>query len=116
VNPGLSKSLSKAQIEALLDRKEFERHVYAETLEGLELDEEKKVGYVYKCIGSALVLLRIAMRKTASSVASNPLSQESLFEDLMVDLMMEGGDADTNGAAAGTLLDAYLGYAKLPSH
>ena len=39
-----------------------------------------------------------------------------VFEELMVKLIMEGGDADTNGAAAGALLGAYLGYANLPSH
>jgi hypothetical protein len=80
-------------------------------LEELELDDRNakplKIGYVYKCLSSALVLLRLAMHKLNICVAGNPLSQKSLFEDLMVDLIMEGGDADTNGAAAG---------AQLPSH
>ena len=39
-----------------------------------------------------------------------------LFEDLVVDLIMEGGDADTIGAVAGAMLGAYLGYASLPAH
>ncbi|KAG9195095.1 hypothetical protein G6011_00215 [Alternaria panax] len=56
------------------------------------------------------------MKKPTISVAGGSLAQESLFEDLMVHLIMEGGDADTNSAAAGALFDAYLGYAKLPSH
>jgi ADP-ribosylglycohydrolase len=120
MNPGLHESLTEEQIEALLDREEFEKHVYAETLEELEFDDRDakplKIGYVYKCLGSAIVLLGLAMRKLSTRVADNPLSQESLFEDLMVDLIMEGGDVDTNGAAAGALVGAYLGYAQLPSH
>jgi ADP-ribosylglycohydrolase len=120
MNPGLDESLTEEQIEALLNRKEFEKHVYAQTLEELELDDRNakplKIGYVYMCLGSTLVLLRLAMRKLSICVAGNPLSQESLFEDLMVDLIMEGGDADTNGAAAGALMGAYLGCAQLPSH
>lgn len=83
-------------------------------LEELRLDEPNKIGYVYKCLGSALVSLRLAMRQTAE--ANGPLIMETCFEEVMVDLIMEGGDADTNGAAAGALLGAYLGYAKLPSH
>jgi ADP-ribosylglycohydrolase len=120
MNPGLSKDLEEEDIEALPDRKEFEKHVYAKTLEDLELDDRKgkplKIGYVYKCLGSAIVLLRLAMRKLSTTVAGNPLSRESLFEDLMIDLIMEGGDADTNGAAVGALVGAYLGYTQLPSH
>ncbi|KAJ4289164.1 hypothetical protein N0V90_011506 [Kalmusia sp. IMI 367209] len=33
-----------------------------------------------------------------------------------VDLIMEGGDADTNGAVAGALMGVYLGHSLLPSH
>jgi hypothetical protein len=115
MNPGLDETLDEEQIESLLDRQEFERHVYAETLEDLELDDDK-MAYVYKCIGSALLLLRLAMEKQTVSVAGGPLAHETLFKDLMVDLIMEGGNADTNRAAAGALLGAYFGYAKLPSH
>jgi hypothetical protein len=76
-----------------------------------------QIGYVYKCLGSAIVLLRLAMEKIAiQTVVDGPLAAETMFEDLIVDLIMEGGDADTNGAAAAALLGAYLGYAKLPSH
>ncbi|KAH7351376.1 ADP-ribosylglycohydrolase-domain-containing protein [Pyrenochaeta sp. MPI-SDFR-AT-0127] len=117
MNPGLDEELTKFEIERHIERKEFERHVYAKTLDDLKLDEHNKIGYVYKCLGSAIVLLRLAMRKTAVlSVASGPPAAETVFENLVVDLIMEGGDADTNGAAAAALLGAYLGYAKLPSH
>lgn len=62
MNPGLDGSLNQNQIE---------RHVYATTLEELELDDSQKMGYVYKCIGSALVLLRLAMGAPRVSVAAD---------------------------------------------
>lgn len=117
MNPGSDQELTKYEIERHLERKELEMHVYAKSLEELKLDEPGKIGYVYKCLGSAVLLLRLAMRKTSDcTAAQHPLTAGSQFEKLMVDLVFEGGDADTNGAAAGALLGAYLGYARLPSH
>lgn len=116
LNPGGS-DLNSAQIRAHLERQEFEKHVYAEDLQELHLDAQGKTGYVYKCLGSALLLLRLAMRRiTKTSMAVGIVEKAKLFDQLMVELIMEGGDADTNGAAAGALLGAYLGYANLPSH
>lgn len=57
------------------------------------------------------------MRKGSGATSSMwPRDSEQLFEEVTVDLMMEGGDADTNTAVACALLCAYVGYAKLPSH
>jgi hypothetical protein len=95
---------------------ELNRHVHAKTLAALELDSPDKIGYVYKCLGSAIVLLRRAMHRNTLAPPISPLASETLFEDLTVDLIMEGGDADTNAAAACALLGAYLGYSRLPSH
>ncbi|KAF2821258.1 hypothetical protein CC86DRAFT_374099 [Ophiobolus disseminans] len=117
MNPCDDNGLAEEEFKKLLDREEFDRHLYAETLEELELDEDDKIGYVYKRLGSGILLLRLAMRKDRIILEVNgPLAAESVFEDLTVDLIMEGGDADTNGAAACALLGAYLGYANLPSH
>ncbi|CAO2653676.1 Nn.00g030870.m01.CDS01 [Neocucurbitaria sp. VM-36] len=117
MNPGLDGELTQDEIERHLNRKEFDRYVFAKTLEELQLDEHNKIGYVYKCLGSALVLLRFAMRRNAVLLeAGRPSNTETCFEEVTVNLIMEGGDADTNGAAAGALLGAYLGYARLPSH
>ncbi|KAH6629385.1 ADP-ribosylation/Crystallin J1 [Boeremia exigua] len=117
MNPGQSTGLTEAQIRQHLGRQEFEKHVYAETLKELQLDDQFKIGYVYKCLGSAILLLRLAIRRTSgASVAVCMMERAQLFEKLMVELIMEGGDADTNGAAAGALLGAHLGYANLPAH
>ncbi|KAH7072091.1 ADP-ribosylglycohydrolase-domain-containing protein [Paraphoma chrysanthemicola] len=117
MNPGDDETLSDADIEHHLERSVFEHHVYAKTLEDLKLDDGKSIGYVYKCLGSAILLLRLAMRKGSMlSATGGPLALATAFEELTVDLIMEGGDADTNGAAACALVGAYLGYANLPSH
>jgi ADP-ribosylglycohydrolase len=49
----------------------------------------------------------MAMR--ALACRDDPISAETLFEELIVNLIMEGGDADTNAAVAGAVLGAYLG-------
>lgn len=93
-----------------LNREEFDRHVYAISFSALELDDRQKMGYVYKCLGSAILCLRQAMWE----VERTKIPSHTLFERLMTSLIMEGGDADTNGAVAGALLGAFLGHANLP--
>ncbi|KAJ7280392.1 ADP-ribosylglycohydrolase-domain-containing protein [Mycena rebaudengoi] len=85
-----------------LDRAEFDRHVYTETLDSLVLGD-KSMGYVYKCLGSALWCLR------------QVLSRKETFHSAMTTLVMYGGDADTNGAVAGALMGALCGYKLLPT-
>ncbi|PRP80675.1 hypothetical protein PROFUN_11634 [Planoprotostelium fungivorum] len=69
-----------------------------QTLYNLQLDDQKSIGYTLKCFGSGLW----ALRSTRS------------FKDTIDLLVREGGDADTNGAVAGALLGAKLGYKQLP--
>ena len=40
----------------------------------------------------------------------------TMFEPLITDLIMRGGDADTNACFAGALLGAFIGYKSLPPH
>ncbi|KAF2265901.1 ADP-ribosylglycohydrolase [Lojkania enalia] len=112
MNPGLDTELTEWEIKRHLDRKEFEHHVYAKDMEQLQLDSSKEMGYVYKCLGSAILTLRLGIRATRKTL----IPANTLFEYLMTDLIMEGGDSDTNGAAAGALLGAWLGYSNLPAH
>ncbi|KAF2434198.1 ADP-ribosylglycohydrolase [Tothia fuscella] len=106
-NPGLEQGLDELVLNGLLDVEEFHRHVYARNFKELELDDSRKMGYVYKCLGSAILSLRLAMREK--------YSRASTFGRLITDLVMEGGDADNNATAAGALLGAWLGYARLPN-
>ncbi|KAF2816889.1 ADP-ribosylglycohydrolase [Mytilinidion resinicola] len=111
MNPGDEKgALTPEEIERHLERTEFEKHVYAKTFEELDLDSRAAMGYVYKCLGSAVLTLRFGMRESAKgSVVS-----AEVFENLITDLIMYAGDADTNAAAAGALLGCWLGFSRLP--
>lgn len=112
MNPELDPELSEAEVAMLLTREGFERHVYATSFEELQLDNQREMGYVYKCLGSAILTLRRGMRGTK---VGKPL-RNTLFEEIMTDLIMQGGDADTNATVAGALLGAWVGYSGLPEH
>ncbi|KAL6891788.1 ADP-ribosylglycohydrolase-like protein [Trichoderma longibrachiatum] len=101
--------------EPELDLDELNRHVTVNSLAGLELDDMYKIGYTYKTFGSGVFLLRLAMREVASA-ESRLSAQRSVFERLITELIMQGGDADTNACFAGALLGSYLGYKALPPH
>jgi ADP-ribosylglycohydrolase len=99
-----------------LDLDELWRHVKpGGGLDDLKLDDRMEIGYVYKTLGSGVVLLRMAFRRAAASGAGL-LDRTRMFEDLITDLIMRGGDADTNACFAGALLGGYLGYGLLPDH
>jgi hypothetical protein len=94
-----------------LDVSELRQHAKVESLKDLELDDSYKIGYVYKTLGAGLHLLRLTMRDTTNGTLK---SRALAFEPLITDLIMLGGDADTNACFAGALVGAYLGYANLP--
>ncbi|BEI84426.1 hypothetical protein CcaverHIS002_0410300 [Cutaneotrichosporon cavernicola] len=100
--------------EMSLGRGELRKYTHATSLATLDLDVEG-IGYVYKALGSALLLLRQAMRRVAEA-RSSLAAKAVLFEPLITDLVMAGGDADTNACVAGALLGAYVGYTALPAH
>lgn len=96
-----------------LDIGELYRHSRAGTLDDLQLDDEPRIGYVYKTFGSGVLLLRQAMRQMASATGTIK-TEVNMFEPLVTNLIMHGGDADTNACFAGALLGAYLGFKALP--
>ncbi|PVH90968.1 ADP-ribosylglycohydrolase [Periconia macrospinosa] len=115
INPGLDTELTEFEIKRHLERREFERHVYAKSYAELHLDNHKEMGYVYKCLGSAILALRLCIHGRSTPYTIAPPSK-TVFEDVITELVLEGGDADTNAAAAGALIGAYLGYTNLPAH
>ena len=68
------------------------------TLDDLRLDDERTIGYTYKCMASGFY----GLRSTRS------------FPETLNDLIRRGGDADTNGAVCGTMYGARYGYHSLP--
>lgn len=69
------------------------------TLDDLRLDDEKVIGYTFKCLAAGFY----GLRSTRS------------FQETLNDLIRHGGDADTNGAVCGTMYGARYGYKALPS-
>lgn len=94
------------------------KDAYSKTFEELQLDEPEKIGYAYKCLGAVILALRLAIRQAPfdAPVAAEKLPNSVIFENIMTSLMLEAGDADTNGCAAGALLGCWLGYNSLPAH
>lgn len=77
----------------------FLEMVQADDLNCLELDKEEDRGYTLKTMVAGLWCVYHARS----------------FEEGLLVIVNEGGDADTNGAVAGSLLGAKYGYEAIPS-
>jgi ADP-ribosylglycohydrolase len=103
----LVKRVQEQTIEILGDsfpeqqRKDFLWHIdEARSLEDLNLDESRSIGYTYKCLASGFYGLR----------------SKKPFADTLSALIRYGGDADTNGAVCGTMFGVRYGYRALPEN
>lgn len=67
--------------------------------EGLNPGEENRIGYTLKAMGASFWVLKNA----------------HFFQEGILQIIHEGGDADTNGAVAGALLGAKFGFSNIPS-
>merc|ERR1711924_322924 len=83
-------------------QEELKTHAQVSSLEELELDEPRAIGYTMKCLGAGLWALRQC--------------DSADFETTIRAIVMQGGDADTNAAVAGALLGCYWGHSRLPDH
>lgn len=70
-----------------------------DTLKNLGLDDEASMGYTLKTMAAGVWCVYHA----------------TSFEEGLLAIVNEGGDADTNGAVAGSLLGAKYGYDAIPS-
>ncbi|XP_077984457.1 ADP-ribosylarginine hydrolase Tri1-like [Glandiceps talaboti] len=94
----IKKSYSKAKKRlAWGQRKELKKYMNETDITKLKLDEHNKIGYIYKCLGAAFWAFK-----------------QDDFRKALTAIVMEAGDADTNGAVAGALLGCKLGYDKIP--
>eukprot|EP01133_Synstelium_polycarpum_P004081 gene4081-4754_t len=78
---------------------ELKRHVGMRKLSELDLSHAESIGYTYKCMGSGVWGIR----------------QSTDFRTTLDLLIREAGDADTNGAVAGAMIGARIGYSALPA-
>lgn len=86
-------------IEDQGQREELKAAMFAKNLKKLELCSAGKIGYTLKALGAGFWALR-----------------QNDFRSAMTELVMEGGDADTNGAVAGALLGCKIGRSNLPAN
>jgi ADP-ribosylglycohydrolase len=68
-----------------------------ETLD--ELDLNKQIGYTLKCMACGIWAFKNRHRQ---------------YKEVILDIILKGGDADTNAAVAGAILGATIGYESLP--
>jgi len=79
--------------------KEYVLLAQDEDISNLDLDEEDSIGYTLKTLGAGLWAYFNAVS----------------FKDGLLRVVNEGGDADTNGAVAGSILGAKFGRSGIPS-
>ncbi|KAG9118883.1 hypothetical protein FRC07_006389 [Ceratobasidium sp. 392] len=87
---------------------ELRRYIYAKSLKDLELDSKQGNGYTYTTLGAGTWALRQALD-------ASPQERDTLFERCITEITMQGGDADTNAAVAGSLLGAYMSNDRIPA-
>ncbi|EGC28948.1 hypothetical protein DICPUDRAFT_159538 [Dictyostelium purpureum] len=99
--------------EKIENFKLFNQYVNFNEWSELDLDEGSSIGYVYKCLGSAILSLR---KFNQYYFQNNNDSKEKsfVFRKVLDELIREGGDSDTNGSTAGSLLGSIIGYSNLP--
>eukprot|EP01063_Lacrimia_lanifica_P028864 TRINITY_DN4297_c0_g1_i2.p1 TRINITY_DN4297_c0_g1~~TRINITY_DN4297_c0_g1_i2.p1 ORF type:complete len:492 (+),score=146.04 TRINITY_DN4297_c0_g1_i2:36-1511(+) len=91
---------TRAQLAALC------KDASATALSALDLDEPRSIGYTFKCTACALWALLDAVNSTV--LGTCPPADR--FAQTLLRVVLEGGDADTNGAVAGGLMGCYLGW------
>jgi ADP-ribosylglycohydrolase len=99
------KELSKSEIIKISenysqDITEFIELSFSKQIETLKLDDPDSIGYTLKALSSGLWV---------------HFNSDS-FENGIIDVINEGGDADTNAAIAGSILGAKYGYKNIPTN
>ena len=82
-----------------------------ESLADLKLDDATSIGYTFKCRGTGLY----SLREAASRIPSASQKMAVVVEEIIQDIVRQGGDSDTNATVAGALLGALVGMQGLPS-
>jgi ADP-ribosylglycohydrolase len=75
-------------------------------LESLELDHPDENQNVFKTLGAAIYGFTRQIPKGEQTYS---------FKRILMDIVLQGGDADTNASVAGALLGLRMGYSMLPS-
>ncbi|KAF9201029.1 hypothetical protein BGZ49_008735 [Haplosporangium sp. Z 27] len=90
--------------------KELESHCFPKDIEQLELGDQTKMGYTFKCVGIGYYAATRCEDPAPTDDAYK--GSAGLFRGIMEQVTLEAGDADTNGAVVGSLLGARFGVEK----
>jgi ADP-ribosylglycohydrolase len=75
------------------------------------------IGFTYKCLGAGFWALRQAQEEVlVDHYGLERCKSQPIFLEMLGKVIRAGGDTDTNGAVAGALLGAYLGFKGIPRH
>ena len=90
---------AEREISEKKHKNELRKYMFANKLSQLELSDPQSIGYTFKCLGAGFY----GLRKGGLD-----------FRGTIRDVVMEAGDADTNGAVCGALLGCVTGFSALP--
>lgn len=90
----------------------LKKYVHTKNLKDLDLSNKNHMSYTMIPLAVAV----ISLRDLISDVNNDKHNNENLFMKHMMNIVREGGDADTNCAIAGAVCGAFLGFEKLPEH
>ena len=79
-------------------KNELRKYILSPSLADMKLDDKDSIGYTIKCVGAGFYGIRSGKD----------------FMTALRDVIMEGGDADTNGSVCGALIGCMIGYEALP--
>ncbi|VDI12319.1 Hypothetical predicted protein [Mytilus galloprovincialis] len=79
------------------NKEELKTYMFCQDIAELQLAERDSIGYTFKCVGAGFWALK-----------------QDNFRQAIQTVVMNAGDADTNGAVAGALLGCKLGGTSLP--
>jgi ADP-ribosylglycohydrolase len=77
----------------------------ASSITNLYLDDYDQNG-AFKCLGASIYCLTRAVP---------PQRETEYFKNIIMDVVMQGGEADTNATVVGAMLGARFGYSQLPT-
>ena len=82
-----------------LSHDELKKYIFCDNIKDLDLSESNSIGYTFKAMGCGFIAMKY-----------------NSFEDAIIKITMEAGDADTNCAVAGGIIGGLYGYSNLPKN
>eukprot|EP01117_Protostelium_nocturnum_P003581 TRINITY_DN1476_c0_g1_i1.p1 TRINITY_DN1476_c0_g1~~TRINITY_DN1476_c0_g1_i1.p1 ORF type:complete len:786 (+),score=280.57 TRINITY_DN1476_c0_g1_i1:301-2658(+) len=97
-----SLAIAKSATKDPVNLQALEDAVMCKNFRKLRLEEENSRGQTFKTLGAAFSCFYEQARDDLS------------FKEIITNVIMEGGDADSNSCSAGALIGARIGYSQLP--